>query len=82
MPTTKPAISNKDGSVSWSYKQVSESTANTIVSLLNQAKSDTDTHSRNLYRQWAYGAYLAWEHLTLGWRENGDAEKMKALLDE
>ena len=81
MLTTKPAIS-KDGSVLWSYKQVSESTANTITSLMSQAKADTDTHSKNLYRHWAYGAYLTWEHLTLGWRENGDAEEMKALLDD
>ncbi len=63
----------------WSYRQVTEATEAQIRSLVEQARSKPE--EARLFRQWAYGVYLGWESLTVGWRIDGDGERMKLLAE-
>lgn len=66
---------------SWSYKQVTESTEKQIASLAESAKKRPDDESVRLYRAWAYGVYLGWNHLTMGWQKDGDDARLNALAE-
>ena len=66
---------------SWSYKQVTESTEKQIVFLADSARKRPDAESIRLYRAWAYGVYLGWDRLTMGWQKDGDSARLNALAE-
>jgi hypothetical protein len=66
---------------SWSYKQATESAEKQISDLAESAKKRPDDESVRLYRAWAFGVYLGWEHLTVGWQKDGDNARLQAMAD-
>lgn len=62
----------------WSYKAITEKTEQQIASLLESAAGRPAEEAR-IYQAWAYGAYMLWDQVTVGWRGNGEGERMKAL---
>lgn len=67
----------------WSYKQVTESTEQQIASLAKSAAADGrgDAFSQQLYKGWAYGVYMGWNALTMGWQSPGDGERLEAMAN-
>jgi hypothetical protein len=61
----------------WSYRQVTEKAEARIRELL----TFDDDDSRRLRQQWAYGVYLGWYNLTVGWQEDGDSDRLKAIAE-
>lgn len=63
-----------------SYKQITEATETRIKKFMGTARKHLKgSDEQQLYLHWAYGAYILWSDLTLGWQKDGDDEKMEAL---
>lgn len=63
----------------WSYSDVTESVENRIRSFAESAS--TSPAAVDLYREWAYGAFLSWDTLTSGWQKEGDRERIESLAN-
>lgn len=61
----------------WSYRQVTEKAEARIRELSTSDIEDV----YGVRRQWAHGVYLGWYELTVGWQEDGDADRLKALAE-
>ena len=46
---------------------------------MTQSRQHSEPKEAALLRHWAYGVDLLWNDLTLGWRNDGDGERMEAL---
>jgi hypothetical protein len=66
---------------SWTYKQITEEAERQITALMEDASRKPKKEDQALLRQWAYGVYLGWNRLTMGWMEDGDDERLKALTN-
>lgn len=64
----------------WTYISVTEEAEHRIVTLMEEASQLSGDEAR-LHQQWAYGAYLMWDSLTVGWQKDGDSERMQALTE-
>ena len=63
---------------SWNYTQITEEAERKIISLMADAdKADSDL--AGVKRQWAYGVYLGWCNLCMGWMEADDNERLEVL---
>ena len=56
---------------SWTYAEITASAEAQIRRLM--AKGDP------YWRQWAYGTYISWYALTVGWQDEGDNERLKSM---
>jgi hypothetical protein len=63
---------------SWTYEEITQATEDKIARLLRLAAGKPSERAM-IFKDWAYGAYLGWYHLTCGWQEEGDAERMEAI---
>jgi len=68
MQSTKP----------WSYREATDAPERRIKQLMNPARPQEPDDAR-IYRQWAYGVFLGWQELTMGWQDDGDSERLEAL---
>jgi len=50
-----------------------------ISEFLSKAANAADNEQREMYRCWAYGVYLFWDRLSIGWRNTGEGERMESL---
>lgn len=64
---------------SWSYKQVTEMAERQIRQHIAERQDDDITMAR-ISRNFAWGAYLFWSGLTMGWQKEGDDERLKAII--
>jgi hypothetical protein len=64
----------------WSYAQVTSEAEKQILDLMRRAK-DMPEDDAFMVRQWAFGVFVYWDKLTLGWREPGDGERMRQLTE-
>jgi hypothetical protein len=53
---------------SWSYDEITAETENRIISLMALDRYD-----------WAYGAYILWSNMCMGWIRDGDDERLESL---
>lgn len=58
----------------WTYDELTEKAESEIKRLM-QSKYQNVKDS-------AFGAYMLWYNITVGWQKDGDAEKMVALTKE
>lgn len=65
----------------WSYASITQAAEKEIASLAASASSLSDPSESRPYRDWAYGVYLGWCHLTLGWMADGDNDRLRALAE-
>lgn len=72
----------KNDEKGWSYSQVTESAERQIASLAKTAAEHHD-EARGIwcYQDWAYGVYIGWSNLTMGWQRDGDDERLKGLVE-
>lgn len=64
----------------WSYAAVTKKAEEKIVSLMSQSRvMAKHPDEARVFRYFAYGVFLAWNDLTMGWQDAGDSEKMEAL---
>ncbi|WP_301233264.1 hypothetical protein [Pandoraea cepalis] len=61
----------------WSYQQVTTSAEARIRELRHGSAGVGELACR----QWAYGVYLGWYELTVGWQKHGDAARLLALVE-
>lgn len=61
----------------WSYKEITHETEARIISLLKEAKQAPE--NKHVAHIWAYGIYLGWSHLTMGYQDAHDAARLEAL---
>ena len=68
---------------SWSYKQVTEAAEREIARLAESAKKyrGPNNEADRTYAHWAYGVYLGWSNLTMGWQKDGDDARMQAMAE-
>jgi hypothetical protein len=64
----------------WSYKEVTDCTEREIKYLVSASRGRVGDEAEFL-RQWAYGAYLMWEMLTLGHCDPLDDVRLQALAN-
>lgn len=64
---------------SWNYSQITKNTENQIIAFMEDADKANDAEACKQFQNWAYGAYLAWSRLTMGWMVDGDAARLEAL---
>jgi hypothetical protein len=67
----------------WSYKEITEATKREIERcqrMASEMEGELKLEIARLYHYRASGAVSLWDSITEGWRENGDGERMKALL--
>jgi hypothetical protein len=69
-----------DNNRSWTYEQLTQMTRWRIQTLLERRPFATDESIR-VRRQWAYGVFLAWHSITIGWQRPVDVEAMEALVN-
>lgn len=73
-----------DGMNTWDYAAITQAAEERITGLMDRARqtqaNDKQLETR-LLRQWAYGVYLLWDDLTIGWQNDGDDARMEALTD-
>ena len=65
----------------WSYEAITQSVEQRIRMFASLAP-DEDPIVVEMCQKWAYGAFCAWDHLTTGWQEVGDSERLEALVKE
>lgn len=65
----------------WSYKTVTERAEKEIKSLMEQYRKDSDEFAKRLHHDWAYGVFLGWKELTMGWQNDGDCERLESLCN-
>jgi hypothetical protein len=63
----------------WSYAAVTKEAERRITDLMTQSRQQAEPGEAALLRHWAYSVYLLWNDLILGWRYDGDGERMEAL---
>lgn len=63
----------------WSYGQFTDAAETQIRRFLGKAEASPPGEALT-YRAWAYGAYTAWYELAVGWMDDGDAERLYALV--
>jgi hypothetical protein len=61
----------------WSYAQVTREAEAEITRLMQQEASNAD--QRHLFTCMAMGAFAMWDHLTSGWQNAGDRDRLQAL---
>ena len=61
----------------WTYEEITAQTEVRIKGLMKLAVGDG--HSG--HADWAFGVFLAWNTLTYGWQEDGDAKRLEALTE-
>ncbi|TCG01098.1 hypothetical protein BZM26_10140 [Paraburkholderia strydomiana] len=61
----------------WSYAQVTREAESEITRLVQQEAKNPD--ERHLLTCMAMGAFAMWDHLTSGWQDVGDRERLQAL---
>jgi hypothetical protein len=64
----------------WSYAAITAAAEARIRSLTDNSQA-SDPHAMRLRREWAYGVYLGWNELTLGWQNDGDDERLRTLTE-
>lgn len=63
----------------WDYPAVTKEAEKQITQLMTKSQQVSDPKEAAMLRNWAYGVFHLWDHLTLGWRNEGDGERMEAL---
>lgn len=63
----------------WSYQQITEAAESRIRSLMEHVTEATPDYQRSLHQQWAYGVFMGWQSLTMGWQQDGDSDRLEAL---
>lgn len=48
-----------------------------ITDLMTRSRQQSEPKEAALLRHWAYGVYLLWDGLTVGWRGDGDGERTR-----
>jgi hypothetical protein len=64
----------------WSYKEITQVAEARITALLKEAKQVPE--KKHVAHIWAYGIYLGWDNLTMGYQEASDAARLEALALE
>lgn len=64
----------------WNYAQITKAAEDRIRSLM--VPTDIGPDHADIRQQWAYGVYLGWYHLTTGWQQDGDSERLEALTNK
>jgi hypothetical protein len=65
---------------SWTYAQITANAEKQIKSFHEQAKAGPET-DWSWHHTAAYGVFNGWYSLCCGWMENGDRERIEALVD-
>lgn len=65
----------------WSYKTITENAEKEIRALMIKSKTADSEFEQRLRNDWAYGVFLGWKKLTMGWMKDGDIERLKSLCD-
>ena len=63
----------------WSYKQITEEAEREIAAIMEAASKEEIRARADVMEDWAYGVFLGWNSLTLGWREEGERDRMESL---
>lgn len=64
----------------WNYEQITDAARKRIGMFMAKAAEQTTEENAKIFKQWAYGAYLMWLHLTVGFQEREDDERLQALI--
>lgn len=64
----------------WSYQEITREAEAKITSLLKEAKHVPE--KKHVAYIWAYGIYLGWDNLTMGYQDASDAARLEALALE
>jgi hypothetical protein len=64
----------------WSYAQVTSEAEKQIRDLMKKAEGMPEGDVF-MVRQWAFGVFVFWDNLTMGWREPGDGDRMRRLTE-
>lgn len=72
------------------YRNITLTAETRIASLMELRKekikkgkgNQKDDHGVKLLKEWAYGAYLLWDVLTVGYQKEGDKERMEELTKD
>lgn len=64
----------------WSYAQVTAEAEKQITTLMKRAEGMPEAEAY-MVRQWAFGVFVLWDNLTMGWRESGDGDRMRSLTE-
>lgn len=67
-------------SKSWNYTEVTTATIRKILKL-KEASATRSEQEKKAYGNWAYGIYLGWETLTMGYQKKGDEEYIRNLAN-
>lgn len=62
----------------WSYKAITEQTEREIRRLVEE-DAKLDDFTVRLRKTWAWGVFMFWNNLTMGWQKEGDSERLEAL---
>ena len=65
----------------WSYKAITEKVEHEINSLMKQRSTSESDFERRMFQGWAYGVFLGWKNLTIGWMKDGDVERLESLTE-
>jgi len=65
----------------WTYDEITQACEREIDSILRLAERQQGSDETRNCRSWAYGAYLCWNSLTMGWQKEGDAVRIKLLAE-
>ena len=63
----------------WSYKSITQKTEKEIRRLMESSRNAETERLRELCEDWAYGVFLGWRSLVLGWMNDGDEERLESL---
>ena len=60
----------------WSYRELTDQAEARIRSLMDPARETP----LQLRREWAYGVFLGWQVMTMGYIDAGDISRLEALV--
>ena len=63
----------------WTYRQITAAAEQEIREIMTMATGD---HLDHHFRQLAKGVWRGWNSLTLGWQEDGDGARLKAVFED
>lgn len=63
----------------WSYRQVTAATENSLRIEMELAGAERDGKLRYIHECRASGVLAAWNMLTMGWQQAGDARRLEAM---
>ena len=64
----------------WTYEEITKKAEERIEGLMVKARDiNNDIERRLLYTTWAYGVFLGWKDLTMGWMDDGDCERLEGV---